>query len=81
MSAAEGGDDRLRAAGAVLAAHGLGGARVEVLGEEQEMAVLCLSEPALAALPALAPPRVPELVRALRALGFRYVTLDLDPFR
>ena len=62
---------RLRAAESVLAEQGLAGARVEALGDAGEMAVLDAPQGELAL------ERVEAVVGALRALGFRHVTLDL----
>lgn len=58
---------RIRAAEALLAERGLAGTRVEALGDVGEIAVL---DPGEREIP-------DELVGALRALGFRHVTLDL----
>lgn len=68
---------RIDAAEQLLRSHGLGSIRVRL--HENDLARL---EVPLAELPRLCEPAVREpIVRQLRDLGFRYVTLDLEGFR
>lgn len=64
------GDPRVEAAERLLAEQGLSGARVRVAGHEREVAAV------------VAPPdtfaRLVELAPAIRALGFRYIALELE---
>lgn len=73
MSAAE---LRVERARAVLAELGVAGA-VRAAGEEGEIAAVVVAEDRFA--DTLVGEVAPELGRRLRALGFRYVTLDLAP--
>lgn len=63
-------DPRVRDAERLLAEHGVTGARVRIAGHEREIAAV--------AAPPDAFPRLVELAPALRALGFRYVALELE---
>ena len=69
-------DSRAELAAALLREHGMEGVRVSVAGHEAEVAVL--SVPADAWERLLADDAQP-LVERVKALGFRYVALDLDP--
>ncbi len=63
-------DPRVRAAERLLAERGVTGARVSVAGHERDIAAV------------VAPPetfaRLVELAPAIRALGFRYIALELE---
>lgn len=63
-------DPRCAGVRALLAAGGLPGARVLVAGHDGSIAVIGNVEPARLA-------EVAALVPAIRAAGFRYVTLDI----
>lgn len=69
-------DHRLRAAESILREHGIAGAGVNAEGPEGEIAAIRVPaahwERMLAAEGA-------TVVSGIRALGFRYVALDLDP--
>ena len=67
-------DGRVAAAERLLAAHGVA-AQVEVEGHEQEVAAVRVPESAWARLLGEDGLRIAEEVKAL---GFRYVALDLD---
>ncbi len=75
MSARAGSPDRspggeaLHAAGRVLRGHGLTRARAGVAGARGEILVVEVAAPDM--------PRLAELAPALKALGFRYVAVDL----
>jgi PP-loop superfamily ATP-utilizing enzyme len=63
-------DTREVAAERLLAEHGLAGVRVRTAGHEREVAAIAAPPSALA--------RLAELAPAIRALGFRYVALELE---
>lgn len=65
-----GADPRVREAERLLESRGLVGVRVEVAGHEREIASV-LAPHGLAA-------RIAELAPEIKALGFRYVALDLN---
>ncbi|MDQ3521011.1 MAG: hypothetical protein M3434_01555 [Gemmatimonadota bacterium] len=67
-------DDRIVAAERVLAAHGLAGASLEAAGHTGEIAALAVPG---AEWERLIGPEGQRLSEGLRALGFRYVALDL----
>ncbi len=67
-------DDRIVAAERVLAAHGLAGASLEAAGHTGEIAALAIPG---AEWERLIGPEGQRLSEGLRALGFRYVALDL----
>ncbi|MDQ3308707.1 MAG: hypothetical protein M3497_01090 [Gemmatimonadota bacterium] len=67
-------DDRFVAAERVLAAHGLAGASLEAAGHTGETAALAVPG---AEWERLIGPEGQRLSEGLRALGFRYVALDL----
>ena len=67
-------DPRVAAAGALLADHGIHGASIAVEGHDDEIAALRVPEDAWDALVA---DGSGELSRAVKALGFRYVAVDL----
>jgi PP-loop superfamily ATP-utilizing enzyme len=71
-------DARVAQAEAVLAQLGLDGVTVEVTGQEREIAVLAAPEPQAEEL---LDARRTAVVAKLKALGFRYVALDLHPRR
>jgi hypothetical protein len=64
-------DPRLAAAAAILAGAGVPGARVRAAGHQAEVAAVA-APPALLQRVAAAAPRI-------KALGFRYVALELAP--
>jgi PP-loop superfamily ATP-utilizing enzyme len=68
------GDPRIPAAQAVLAGHGVSGARVEVEGHEREIAAIAVPE---AEWERMMGPDGALVARAVKAAGFRYVALDL----
>ena len=63
-------DPRVREAERLLAERGVAGARVGVAGHEREIAAVVAPPDSFALLVELAP--------AIRALGFRYITLELE---
>ena len=63
-------DPRVEAAERLLAEQGVSGARVRVAGHEREVAAV-VAPPATFA-------RLVELAPAIRALGFRYIALELE---
>ena len=67
-------DDRIAAAERVLAAHGLAGASLEAAGHTGEIAALAVPG---AEWERLIGPEGQRLSEGLRALGFRYVAVDL----
>jgi PP-loop superfamily ATP-utilizing enzyme len=67
-------DDRIVAAERVLAAHGLAGASLEAAGHTGEIAALAVPG---AEWERLIGPEGQRLSEEIRALGFRYVALDL----
>ena len=69
-------DDRERAAAAALRARGLAGASVRAAGPEGEIAVVTLPVGEWARL---LEPESAAVVAEVKAEGFRYVALDLDP--
>ena len=66
--------ERIAAAEQSLAGHALQGASVEAAGHEGEIAALSVPG---AAWERLIGPEGPRLSEEIRALGFRYVALDL----
>jgi PP-loop superfamily ATP-utilizing enzyme len=71
-------DARAAQAEAVLAQLGVDGVTVEVAGQEREIAVLAAPEPQTEEL---LDARRAAVVAKLKALGFRYVAMDLHPQR
>lgn len=63
-------DPRVREAERLLAERGVAGARVGVAGHQREVAAIVAPPASFALLVELAP--------AIRALGFRYVALELE---
>ncbi|HLU25552.1 MAG TPA: hypothetical protein VKZ58_07585 [Longimicrobiales bacterium] len=63
-------NEKCRAAEALLHENGLPGARVRAEGHAEEIAAVNVPPESVAKLAALAP--------AIKALGFRYVALDLS---
>ena len=76
MSGLPGAPSRESAAARVLAEHGVGGAAVRAAGPDGEIALLSAPSAEWARL--LEPEAGAEVVGRIRALGFRYVALDLD---
>lgn len=70
-----GGDTRVADAERLLAERGIAGARVEAAGPEREVAVLRVGEQDW---PRILEEEAQEIAALLRALGFRFVALDLD---
>jgi PP-loop superfamily ATP-utilizing enzyme len=68
--------DRQRAAAGALRAHGLPGARVRAAGPEGEIAVVSVP---VEEWSRLLEPESARVVAEVKAEGFRYVALDLDP--
>ena len=76
MSAPPGSPSREVAAARVLAEHGLGGAGVRAGGPEGEIALLTAPEGEWERL--LDPEAGARIAERIRALGFRYVALELS---
>lgn len=66
--------ERIAAAERVLAAHGISGASVELAGQAEEIAAVTVPPAAWDWMLGVESRRVSEQIRAL---GFRYVALDL----
>ncbi len=65
-------DDRIAAVEALLRAHGIPTARVDAVGQGGEIAAVSAPLAHIAVLTELAP--------RIKALGFRYVAMDLAPW-
>ena len=68
-------DGRIAAAERVLAAHGVAGARVSVEGHEREIAAVRVPD---GAWPRVLGDEGAAIAAEVKALGFRYVALDLS---
>jgi hypothetical protein len=69
-------DDRVAAARSLLRARGLVGATVRAAGTDSEIAVLAVAE---GEWESVLMDAGGDLARALKALGFRYASLDMEP--
>jgi PP-loop superfamily ATP-utilizing enzyme len=76
MSGSPPGDARVEGARRLLESQGVAGARVSAAGPDGEIAVVTV--PA-ARWRLLLEDEGPRIVEAVKAQGFRYVALDLDP--